>query len=95
MEARRLADEVAPNAARIDRENALPATSANHRVGDGQAARLRRGDEGHRGRAADKGASGYSRDLPVERYVRDARLTQIYEGTSQIQREVLARQLLG
>ncbi len=41
------------------------------------------------------GASGYSRDLPVERYVRDARLTQIYEGTSQIQREVLARQLLG
>lgn len=41
------------------------------------------------------GASGYSRDLPVERYVRDARLTQIYEGKSQIQREVLARQLLG
>ncbi|MBA3635671.1 MAG: hypothetical protein H0W57_04505 [Rubrobacteraceae bacterium] len=41
------------------------------------------------------GASGYSRDLPLERYVRDARLTQIYEGTSQIQREVLARQLLG
>ena len=40
-------------------------------------------------------ASGYSRDLPVERYVRDARLTQIYEGKSQIQREVLARQLLG
>jgi alkylation response protein AidB-like acyl-CoA dehydrogenase len=41
------------------------------------------------------GASGYSRDLPVERYVRDARLTQIYEGKSQTQREVLARQLLG
>lgn len=41
------------------------------------------------------GASGYSRDLPVKRYVRDARLTQIYEGTSQIQHEVLARQLLG
>jgi alkylation response protein AidB-like acyl-CoA dehydrogenase len=41
------------------------------------------------------GASGYSRDLPLERYVRDAKLTQIYEGTNQIQREVLARQLLG
>ena len=41
------------------------------------------------------GASVYSRDLPVERYVRDARLTQIYESKSQIQREVLARQLLG
>jgi alkylation response protein AidB-like acyl-CoA dehydrogenase len=35
-----------------------------------------------------------SRDLPLERYVRDAKLTQIYEGTNQIQREVLARQLL-
>jgi alkylation response protein AidB-like acyl-CoA dehydrogenase len=41
------------------------------------------------------GASGYSRDLPLERFVRDAKLTQIYEGTNQIQREVLARQLLG
>ena len=41
------------------------------------------------------GASGYSKDLPLERYVRDAKLTQIYEGTNQIQREVLARQLLG
>jgi alkylation response protein AidB-like acyl-CoA dehydrogenase len=42
-----------------------------------------------------RGASGYSKDLPLERYVRDAKLTQIYEGTNQIQREVLARQLLG
>jgi alkylation response protein AidB-like acyl-CoA dehydrogenase len=41
------------------------------------------------------GASGYSRELPLERYVRDAKLTQIYEGTNQIQREVLAKQLLG
>jgi butyryl-CoA dehydrogenase len=41
------------------------------------------------------GASGYSRDLPLERYVRDAKLTQIYEGTNQIQREVLAKQLFG
>jgi alkylation response protein AidB-like acyl-CoA dehydrogenase len=41
------------------------------------------------------GASGYGRDLPLERYVRDAKLTQIYEGTNQIQREVIARQLLG
>jgi alkylation response protein AidB-like acyl-CoA dehydrogenase len=41
------------------------------------------------------GATGYSRSQPLERYVRDAKLTQIYEGTNQIQREVLARQLLG
>ncbi len=40
------------------------------------------------------GASGYGRDLPLERYVRDAKLTQIYEGTNQIQREVIARYLL-
>jgi alkylation response protein AidB-like acyl-CoA dehydrogenase len=41
------------------------------------------------------GASGYSKELPLERYMRDAKLTQIYEGTNQIQREVLAKQLLG
>jgi butyryl-CoA dehydrogenase len=32
------------------------------------------------------GANGYSRDLPLERFVRDAKLTQIYEDTNQIQR---------
>ncbi len=41
------------------------------------------------------GASGYGKDLPLERYVRDAKLTQIYEGTNQIQREVISRYLLG
>jgi alkylation response protein AidB-like acyl-CoA dehydrogenase len=41
------------------------------------------------------GARGYSKDHPLERYVRGAKLTQIYEGTNQIQSEVLARQLLG
>jgi len=41
------------------------------------------------------GGVGYSRDLPLERYVRDAKVTQIYEGTNQIQREVIAREMLG
>jgi len=41
------------------------------------------------------GGMGYSREFPVERYYRDNRLTAIGEGTSEIQRLVIARQLLG
>jgi alkylation response protein AidB-like acyl-CoA dehydrogenase len=40
------------------------------------------------------GGSGYVKDYPVERMMRDAKITQIYEGTNQIQRLVMARQLL-
>jgi hypothetical protein len=40
------------------------------------------------------GGYGYTREFPVERYYRDARVTTIYEGTSQIQRLVIARELL-
>jgi alkylation response protein AidB-like acyl-CoA dehydrogenase len=41
------------------------------------------------------GGVGYSREFPVERYFRDAKVTEIYEGTSEIQRLVIARQELG
>jgi alkylation response protein AidB-like acyl-CoA dehydrogenase len=41
------------------------------------------------------GGYGYTREFPVERYLRDAKITQIYEGTNQIQRIVIAQQLLG
>jgi alkylation response protein AidB-like acyl-CoA dehydrogenase len=41
------------------------------------------------------GGYGYLRDFPVERYFRDVKLTEIGEGTSEIQRLVIARELLG
>ena len=41
------------------------------------------------------GGMGYSKELPLERYFRDAKITEIYEGTSEIQRMVIARQELG
>jgi alkylation response protein AidB-like acyl-CoA dehydrogenase len=40
------------------------------------------------------GGYGYVNDYPVERMMRDAKITQIYEGTNQILRVVIARQLL-
>ncbi len=41
------------------------------------------------------GGAGYVHDWPVERYMREAKVTQIFEGTNQIQRVVIARQLMG
>jgi alkylation response protein AidB-like acyl-CoA dehydrogenase len=51
------------------------------------------------GRVTDKaiqihGGYGYTRDLPLERYARDARIFRIYEGSSEIQRNIIARTLL-
>lgn len=40
------------------------------------------------------GGAGYIRDLPLERYARDARITTIYEGTSEIQRLIIAREVM-
>jgi alkylation response protein AidB-like acyl-CoA dehydrogenase len=51
------------------------------------------------GRVVDRmlqlhGGYGYSREYPIERLYRDARVTRIYEGTSEIQRLVIAREIL-
>ena len=40
------------------------------------------------------GGAGYTKEFPVERMMRDAKVTQIYEGTNQIQRMVIGRRLL-
>jgi len=40
------------------------------------------------------GGYGYMKDYPIEKYMRDAKITQIYEGTNQIQRNIIALQLI-
>ena len=40
------------------------------------------------------GGYGYTREYPVERMMRDAKITQIYEGTSEVQRMVISRAML-
>ena len=62
---------------------------------DGEAGRDRRRDEGDHRRRPGARWYGYTRDFRVERYMREAKITQIFEGTNQIQRLVISRGLMG
>ena len=73
---------------------AIP-TASSPRRRHGQVLRLRRGDAGHDRRRAAARRLRVHEDFPVERMMRDAKITQIYEGTNQIQRVVIAKHLLG
>ena len=74
------------------RENGLPHTE------EGAKAKLFASEMARRQTAEAiqiLGGYGYTKEFPVERYYRDAKITEIYEGTSEIQRLVIARSLLG
>ena len=87
--ARRIAQEkIAPSAEQFDRSGEFPLD--NMRM---------LGENGLMGIEvpAEYGGAGmgYSKEMPIERYFRDAKITEIYEGTSEIQRLVIARNETG
>ena len=67
----------------------------SRRGGDGQAVRVRGGHVVTWAAVQTLGGWGYSREYPVEKWMRDAKLEEIEEGTSDIQRLIIARSLLG
>jgi alkylation response protein AidB-like acyl-CoA dehydrogenase len=74
------------------KENDLPHTEAGAKAKLFASEMARR----HTGEAIQiLGGYGYTKEFPVERYYRDAKITEIYEGTSEIQRLVIARSILG
>ena len=81
----------------LDVARRAPARRRPHgddRGGDGEAPRLRDRDVVHVGGGADARRDGYSREYPVEKWMRDAKLEEIEEGTSDIQRLVISRGVL-
>jgi alkylation response protein AidB-like acyl-CoA dehydrogenase len=72
--------------------------SGDHAIKESAMAKLYASEAAHRvcHRAVQIfGGYGYTRDTPVERFARDQRVTEIYEGTSEMQRWAIARQILG
>src|SRR4029450_2657428 len=69
----------------------LSAITSAYAKADGADAAMRRAPDA----VQIFGAYGYTKEYPVEKLMRDAKLLQIYEGTSQIQRVVIARNISG
>ena len=75
---------------------AEPADAVTSAGLDGQVPRHRDGRASHQRGLQIHGGAGYTTDFPVERYWRDARLTKIFEGTSEIQlQRIISDRLLG
>ena len=82
--------------ARLPGRVAQAAGALAHRGGrQGEALRVRDGAPQTGEAIQILGGYGYTKEFPVERYYRDAKITEIYEGTSEIQRLVIARSILG
>ncbi|MBV0922935.1 acyl-CoA dehydrogenase family protein [Halomicroarcula limicola] len=72
-------NEIAPVATEYDREEKFPGEIVEKAA---EAVQIH-------------GGAGYVDDFDVERFYRDAKITQIYEGTTEIQKNIIARELLG
>jgi alkylation response protein AidB-like acyl-CoA dehydrogenase len=89
------AAKVAPNAAEADETGRYPRVrGADLLRRRRQVLRLGHGDGITTDAVQLLGGYGYTRDYPLERMMRDAKITQVYEGTNQVQRIVMARQLI-
>ena len=93
-----LADMDAAEAARCCTRRARRSTPDRRTPVDGRRCKLVAGDTAMRvttDAVQVLGGYGYIDEFPVERMMRDAKITQLYEGTQQVQRLVIARSLLG
>jgi hypothetical protein len=80
----------------VGRRVLIPLTTLNEFIGNGPLASSIRGTVSvNRRDVRVHGGYGYTTEFPIERYYRDVKITEIYEGTSEIQQMIIARDLVG